>query len=73
MSGRIGWGAVIALAVQTAAALVWTGQAAARLQAVERRLESQTSVGERLARLEAQLVDARAAIARIEAHIDDER
>ncbi len=58
---------IVALIVQTAGALVWGGGAAARIAALEARVEQQSSVIERLARLEEQATATRAAIERIEA------
>lgn len=60
---------LVALAVQTAGALVWAGGAAARIATLEARVEQQASVNERLARLEEQAAATRAAIERIEARL----
>ena len=61
---------IVALIVQTAGALVWAGGAAARIEALETRVEQQGSVAERLARLEEQAAATRAAIERIEARLE---
>jgi hypothetical protein len=45
---------ILALMIQTGAALLWAGGAAERIAAVERRMDRQSGVNERLARLEAQ-------------------
>lgn len=66
-------GVVTAIILQTAAALMWTGRAGARLEGVERRLEQQAGVAERLARLEEQAIATRAALGRIEHKLDEER
>lgn len=60
---------IVALAIQTAGALVWAGGAAARIAALEARVEQQSAVTERLARLEEQATATRAAIERIEARL----
>lgn len=64
---------VVALAIQTAGALIWTGRAGARIEALEQRIESQASVAERLARLEEQSLANRAALERIEQKLEDRR
>lgn len=70
---KIGWALVISLAFQSAAALIWAGHAAARLEVVEERLEAQEPLGERLAALEAELTAARASLDRIERRLDAKR
>lgn len=62
--------AVLALMLEAAAGLVWTGGAAARLASVESRLALQAPVVERLARLEAQMADQQVALKRIEDKLD---
>ena len=68
------FGVVIALAVQSAGALLWAGAAGERLDQIERRLDDQdaisTPVAERLARLEEYAVYSRASLARIEQRLD---
>lgn len=66
---RLPLAVIVALAVQTAGALVWAGGAAARIAALEARVEQQSAVTERLARLEEQAAATRAAIERIEARL----
>lgn len=61
---------LVALAVQAGAVLLWTGRAAARIEGLERQAGASATVGERLARLEAQGEGTRAALARIEARLD---
>ena len=58
---------IVAVAVQTAAALIWAGGAAARIEALESRVAEQRLVAERLARLEEQADATRASLERIEA------
>lgn len=67
---KIGWALILALALETAAAFIWTGHAAARLQMVEARLEAEQTLAERMAAMEAQLADARASLERIERRLD---
>ena len=64
---------VLALMIQTGAALLWAGGAAERIAAVERRMDRQSGVNERLARLEAQADANRASLARIEVLLDRDR
>ena len=61
---------LLALMIQTGAALLWAGGAAERIAAVERRMDRQSNVNERLARLEAQADASRASLQRIEAKLD---
>lgn len=63
---RVTYALILALFLETAGGLMWTGRAAARLDAVERSVATQPEVAERLARLEEQMSDARRALARIE-------
>lgn len=71
VDGRITVALVIAVAIQTAAALLWTGAAAERLANVESKINAQGPVTERLARLEEQLTDVRRTLQRIETNIDE--
>jgi hypothetical protein len=68
---RITYALIAALVFETAGALVWTGRAAARLDAVEHSAAAQQEVAERLASLEAQVADARRSLARIERRLDE--
>jgi hypothetical protein len=63
---------IVAVALQTCGALIWAGGEAQRVSELERRLDKQQGVAERLARLEAESETALAAIARIEAKLDRE-
>ena len=63
---------LLALMIQTGAALLWAGGAAERIAAVERRMDRQSGVNERLARLEAQAEANRASLTHIEAMLDRE-
>lgn len=66
LKAKIPAAVLVAVAIQTAGALVWAGGAAARIGALEARVEGQGSVAERLARLEEQTVAVRAAVERLE-------
>ncbi len=61
---------LVAVALQAAAALLWAGKASARIDDMQRRLEAQAPVAERLARLEAQADATRQSLARIEARLE---
>ncbi|MBY0448440.1 MAG: hypothetical protein K2P95_07095 [Hyphomonadaceae bacterium] len=67
---KFGWVLVLSLGAQSAAALIWAGHAVARLETVERKLETQEHLAERLATLEAELSAARASLERIERRLD---
>ena len=69
---QIPLGVILALAIQTGGALAWAGGAAERIAALERRLDRQSGVNERLARLETEAEGSRAALSRIEAKLDRE-
>lgn len=64
---------IVALAVQTAGALVWAGGAAARISVLEGRMGEHRQVAERLARLEEQSKATRAAVERIEMRLEGGR
>lgn len=61
---------LVAVALQAAAALLWAGKASARIDEMQRRLEAQAPVAERLARLEAQAEASRQSLIRIEARLE---
>lgn len=61
---------LVAVALQAAAALLWAGKASARIDEMQRRLEAQAPVAERLARLEEQATASRQSLARIEARLE---
>jgi len=61
---------IVALALQSAGALVWAGGAAARIAVLEGRIGEQRLVAERLARLEEQSKATRAAVERIELRLE---
>lgn len=68
---------IVVLALQTGGALIWSGATAERLDQVERRLDQHDALSgpssERLARLEAHVVHARASLERIERRLDEHR
>ncbi|MEM6415001.1 MAG: hypothetical protein AAF720_10165 [Pseudomonadota bacterium] len=66
MSAAVG----AALAVHTGLALVWTGAAADRISQLERRADATSVIIERTARLDEQMISARASLARIEKKLD---
>lgn len=63
-------GVVIAMTVQAAAALIWSGAAGERITQLERRADMQGPVLERLARLEEAAARNQATLTRIEARLD---
>lgn len=69
---RITIAVLLTLSVEVGGALLWIGSAAQRIDAVETALSVQAPVAERLARLEAEMAAARAALIRIESRLDHE-
>ena len=71
------FGVVIALALQSAGALIWAGATGERLDQIERRLDDQAALSvpmaERLARLEEHALHTRESLARIEDRLDARR
>ncbi|PVM78414.1 hypothetical protein [Caulobacter radicis] len=61
---------LVAVTLQAAAALMWAGRASARIDEMQKRLDAQAPVAERLARLETQAEATRAALVRIEAKLE---
>ncbi|MBI1264731.1 MAG: hypothetical protein GC187_08350 [Alphaproteobacteria bacterium] len=64
-------GVAVALALQTASALMWAGGVRERLSQLETRTAAADSVNERLARLEEHSLYTREAITRIERKLDE--
>ncbi len=64
-------GVVLAIALQTSGALIWTGRVGERLDMLERETDRRQPVAERLAALEAEMRSARASLDRIERRLDD--
>jgi len=67
---QVSVGLIIAIVLQAATALMWAGRASARLDDMQRRLDTQAPVAERLARLEEQAGATHAALDRIEAKLE---
>jgi hypothetical protein len=67
---KITLGFVMAVLVQTGGALVWAGAAAERITVLERNDEAGRPVGERLARVEAELGAVRAQLDRMERKLE---
>lgn len=63
---------IATLVIQTGGGLIWAGSAAQRISELEQRVDRQSGVAERLARLEAQADATRQTLARIEAKLDRE-
>ena len=67
----VGLAFIMAFVVQTTGAIAWAGGAAERIAVLERRIDRQANVNERLARLEAESEFSRAALLRIESKLDE--
>jgi len=67
---RIPIALIVGFLLQTGGALFWAGSAAERIAAVERATRDNTSVIERVVRLEEQVVAMHDSLARIETKID---
>jgi hypothetical protein len=61
---------LLALAVQAATVFMWAGASSQKLEVLEEEMSRQRSVGERLARIEAQLSFIDAHLDRIEEKLD---
>jgi len=70
MGGHISLALILTIVLQSAAALLWAGAAAERINQLERRTADQEGVSERLARLEEQVGQARASLNRIEERLE---
>jgi len=67
---QVSVGLVVTVFLQAAAALMWAGRASARIDDMQRRLDAQAPVAERLARLEEQATATRQSLERIEAKLE---
>lgn len=67
---KLTYGFLLALAIQTGAALLWAGAAMHRIEVLEKRVEAAQPVAERLARVEAQIEAVRSQLDRIETKVD---
>lgn len=70
---KITYAVLFAVLIEAAAGMFWTGRAAARLEAVERRLAITEPMAERLARVEEQVRETREGVVRIEAKLERRR
>jgi len=70
---QVSLGLCITVFLQAAAALMWAGRASARIDDMQRRVEAQAPVAERLARLEEQATATRQSLDRIEAKLERSR
>ena len=61
---------IVAMAVQTAGALVWAGAAMQRIDYLEREVSASSRIGERTARVEEQMRYLRQSVDRIETKLD---
>ncbi len=61
---------IFALILQGITAFIWVGAAAQRLDSLENRINAQSPMSERLARLEAEMTGARQSLERIENRLD---
>lgn len=79
MDGRTDWtlqrqvtlGVLLALALQTSGALIWSGRVGERLDQLERADARGQPVAERLARLETEMQLVRDSLLRIERRMDE--
>lgn len=67
---QVGTAVLVAVALETAAALLWAGRAAARIDEIERKVAAQAPVAERLARLEEYAAAQGRQLGRIEGKLD---
>lgn len=70
LSRQIGLAVIATLFLQGATALLWAGRAAERISQLEQRAEAAQDVAERLARLEAHMIQTRQSLVRIERKLD---
>ncbi len=61
---------ILTVVLQSAAALLWAGAAAERINQLEQRTGKLSAISERLARMEEQMAQARIALERIEKRLD---
>jgi len=71
VSRQIGAAVIVALTLQGATALLWAGRAAERINQLEQRADAGQGVAERLASLEAHMVQTRQSLDRIENKLDN--
>ena len=68
---QVGLGVVVAVALQTAGALIWAGATGERIRQLEAQVEAMGPLNERLARVEEHAAHTRAALERIERRLGD--
>ena len=61
---------IITVAIQAAGGRLWAGRASARIDELERRVESQGPTAERLARVEEQIAGLRLTLERLERRLE---
>ncbi|MEO1660951.1 MAG: hypothetical protein AAFR51_08185 [Pseudomonadota bacterium] len=69
---KVGIALALSIGLQSAAALLWAGAAAERIEVLEKQVERAEPVAERLARMEALLELTRAQLDRIEAKVEQQ-
>jgi len=68
--GQVTLAVVITIAIQAAGGLLWAGRASARIDELSRRVEGQSEMSERLARLEEQVAATRLTLERLERRLE---
>jgi hypothetical protein len=61
---------IITIAIQAGGGLMWAGRASAKIDELQRRVESQGEVAERLTRLEEQMNSTRVTLERLERRLE---
>jgi hypothetical protein len=61
---------VVTVAIQAGGGLIWAGRASARIDDLQRRVDSQGETAERLARLEEQVSAMRVTLERLERRLE---
>ena len=61
---------VVTVAIQAGGGLIWAGRASARIDDLQRRIDSQGDTAERLARLEEQVAATRITLERLERRLE---
>lgn len=71
ISRQITLAVILTLLLQGATALIWAGSAGERISQLEQRSQANQDIAERLAALEAHMVQTRQSLNRIERKLDD--
>lgn len=61
---------IVTIAIQAGGGLMWAGRASAKIDELQRRVESQGEVAERLTRLEEQMNSTRVTLERLERRLE---